>query len=170
MKNPILFSFHVRRVMAAIFVVFAALLISTPTKAAPWGGIEPLKSRRADVERLLGKPLRDQPGSNGTLHFKVAGGVVTIVFVDARFVATKKLFPEMEGTVRQIVLQHENASETPESLNITSNSDFERQEGQGTVVYRNLKEGIVYTFIGGKLKTSYFTPSAEQWAKAQKAA
>jgi hypothetical protein len=170
MKNPILFSFHVRRVMAAIFVVFAALLISAPVKAAPWGGIEPLKSRRADVERLLGKPLRDQPGSNGTLHFKVSGGVVTIVFVDARFVATKKLFPEMEGTVRQIVLQHENASETPESLNIASNSDFERQEAQGTVVYRNLKEGIVYTFIGGKLKTSYFTPSAEQWAKAQKAA
>jgi len=170
MKNLILSSFHVRRVMAAIFVVFAALLISSPTKAAPWGGIEPLKSRRADVERLLGKPLRDQPGSNGTLHFKVAGGVVTIVFVDARFVATKKLFPEMEGTVRQIVLQHDNASETPESLNIAGNSNFERQEGQGTVLYRNLKEGIVYTFIGGKLKTSYFTPSAEQWAKAQKAA
>jgi hypothetical protein len=171
MKNSILFSFHVRRVMAAILLVFAALvIISSPAKAAPWGGIEPLKSRRADVERLLGKPLRDQPGSNGTLHFKVAGGVVTIVFVDARFVATKKLFPEMEGTVRQIVLQHENASETPESLNITSNSNFERQEGQGTIVYRNLKEGIVYTFIGGKLKTSYFTPSAEQWAKAQKAA
>ena len=169
MKNPILFSFHERRVRAAIFVIFAALVISSPVKAAPWGGIEPLKSRRADVERLLGKPLRDQPGSNGTLHFKVAGGVVTIVFVDARFVATKKLFPEMEGTVRQIVLQHENASETPESLNIASNSDFERQEGQGTVIYRNLKEGIVYTFIGGKLKTSYFTPSAEQWAKAQKA-
>ena len=170
MKNPILFSFHVRRVMAAIFVVFAALLISSPVKAAQWGGIEPLKSRRADVERLLGKPLRDQPGSNGTLHFKVAGGVVTIVFVDARFVATKKLFPEMEGTVRQIVLQHDNASETPESLNIAGNSNFERQDGQGTVLYRNLKEGIVYTFIGGKLKTSYFTPSAEQWAKAQKAA
>jgi hypothetical protein len=169
MKNPILFSFHVRRVMAAIIVVFAALLITSPVKAAPWGGIEPLKSRRADVERLLGKPLRDQPGSNGTLHFKVAGGVVTIVFVDARFVATKKLFPEMEGTVRQIVLQHDNASETPESLNITGNSNFERQEGQGTVLYRNLKDGIVYTFIGGKLKTSYFTPSAEQWAKAQKA-
>jgi len=170
MKNLILFSLHVRRMMAVIFVVFAALVISSPAEAAPWGGIEPLKSRRADVERLLGKPLRDQPGSNGTLHFKVAGGIITIVFIDARFVATKKLFPEMEGTVRQIVLQHENARETPESLNIASNSSFERQEGQGTVVYRNLKEGLVYTFIGGKLKTSYFTPSAEQWAKAQKAA
>src|SRR3982751_1723328 len=135
MKNPILFSFRVRRVMAAISVFFAALFCSSPTKAAPWGDIEPLKSRRADVERLLGKPLRDQPGSNGTLHFKVAGGTVTVVFIDARFVATKKLFPELEGTVRQIVLQHENASETPESLNIARNSDFERQEGQSTVVY-----------------------------------
>ena len=169
MKNSIPFSFHVRRVIASLAVVFAALVISSSVKAAPWSGIEPLKSRRADVERLLGKPLRDQPGSNGTLHFKVAGGIVTVVFVDARFVATKKLFPEMEGTVRQIVLQHENSNETPESLTIAGNSNFERQAGQdSTVVYRNLKDGIVYTFIGGKLKTSYYTPSSEQWARAQK--
>ena len=170
MKNFILFSFRVRRAIAAIAFVFAALVISSPvTRAANWNGIEPLKSRRADVERLLGKPLRDQPGSNGTLHFKVAGGIATIAFVDARFVAAKKLFPELEGTVRQIVLQHEKSSETPESLTIATNSDFERQDGKdSTVVYRNLKEGIVYTFIGGRLKTTYFTPSSEQWSRAQK--
>jgi hypothetical protein len=170
MKNLISLSFRERRVIAAIVFVFAALVIASPgVKAGTWNGIEPLKSRRADVERVLGKPLREQPGSNGTLHFKVAGGIVTVAFVDARFVAAKKLFPELEGTVRQVVLQHEKSSETPESLTIASNSDFERQDGKdATVVYRNLKEGIVYTFIGGRLKTTYFTPSSEQWSRAQK--
>ncbi|MBA3806395.1 MAG: hypothetical protein H0X14_11875 [Acidobacteria bacterium] len=167
MKNSIIFSFHARRVMATIIVVFAALVISMSVKAATWSGIEPLKSRRADVERVLGKSLKDQPGATGTMRFKVAGGIVTVVFVDARFVAAKKLAPDVEGTVRQIVLQHESSSETPESLTIAGNSNFERQDGQGTVVYRNLKEGIVYTFIGGKLKTTYYTPSSEQWTRAQ---
>jgi hypothetical protein len=167
MKNS--FSFHVRRVIAAIAIAFAALIISSQgTTAGTWSGIEPLKSRRADVERLLGKPLKDQPGSNGTLHFKVGGGMVTVAFIDARFVATKKLLPEVEGTVRQVVLQHENATDTPESMNLANKSDFERQDGQGGTVYRNLKEGIVYTFIGGKLKTTYYTPTAEQWARAQR--
>jgi hypothetical protein len=169
MKNSIPLGFHVRRVIASLAIAFAAFVISsTGVKAENWSGIEPLKSRRADVERLLGKPLREQPGANGTLHFKVAGGIVTVAFIDARFVAAKKLFPELEGTVRQIVLQHENSRETPESLTIAGNSNFERQDGQGGTVYRNLKDGIVYTFIGGKLKTTYFTPSAEQWARAQK--
>ena len=168
MKNLILFSFHVRRVIATLIVVFAALVFSSSVRAAPWSGIEPLKSRRADVERLLGKPLKDQPGENGTLHFKVAGGSVKVAFISARFIATKKLFPELEGTVQQIVLQHENSSETPESLTIAGNSKFERQQGQGGVVYRNQKDGIAYTFIGGKLKTTYFTPSSEQWSRAQK--
>ncbi|MBA3767412.1 MAG: hypothetical protein H0W99_10560, partial [Acidobacteria bacterium] len=126
MKNSILFSFHVRRVMATIIVVFAALVISSSAVASTWSGIEPLKSRRADVERVLGKPLKDQPGATGTMRFKVAGGIVTVVFVDARFVAAKKLASEIEGTVRQIVLQHESSSETPESLTIAGNSSFER--------------------------------------------
>ncbi|HEX8143538.1 MAG TPA: hypothetical protein VF553_13135 [Pyrinomonadaceae bacterium] len=170
MKNSISLSFRVRRAIVAIASVFAALVITSPgTRAANWNGIEPLKSRRPDVERVLGKPLRDQPGANATLHFKIAGGTVTVAFVEARFVATKKLLPELEGTVKQIVIQHENSRETPESLTIAGNSNFERQDGRdSTVVYRNLKEGIVYTFIGGKLKTTYFTPSSEQWARAQK--
>ncbi len=169
MKNSIPLSNHVRRVVAAIAIAFAALVLSPPVaRAANWNGIEPLKSRRADVERVLGKPLQNQPGETGTLHFKVAGGTVKVAFVTSRFIATKKLFPELEGTVLQIVLQHERSNETPESLTIAGNSNFERQEGQGGVVYRNVKDGIVYTFLGGKLKTTYFTPSSEQWARAQK--
>src|ERR1044071_927226 len=122
-------SFTLLRAPAAACAL-AVLLIASPvsTRAASWSGIEPLKSRRADVERLLGKPLEDKPGQTGTLRFKVAGGSVTIVFIDARFIAAHKLDPALEGTVRQIVLQHGNASDTPESMKLTSNDAFVREE------------------------------------------
>ena len=170
MKNPIISRLHARRVIATLALSIAATLIfSQFASAASWSGIEPLKSRRADVERILGKPLSEKPGNNGTLQFNVAGGLVTVAFVDARFVTTKKLQPELEGTVKQVVLQHTSSNDTPESLNIVSNSNFERQDGANSItVYRNLKEGIAYTFVGGRLKTSYFTPSQEEWTRAQK--
>jgi hypothetical protein len=170
MKNPIFSSLRARRVIATTALTIAATLIfSQFATATPWNGIEPLKSRRADVERILGKPITDKTGNNGTLQFNVAGGIVTIAFIDARFVAAKKLQPGLEGTVRQIVLQHTNSNDTPESLNIISNSNFERQDGaNGITIFRNLKDGIAYTFNGGKLKHSYFTPSQEEWTKAQK--
>lgn len=170
MKNNSLSGNHARRVVAACVVAFAAcVMLSQSAWAASWNNIEPLKSRRADVEKILGQPVKDQPGENGVLHFKVAGGMVTIAFVDARFVTAKRLAPDLEGTVRQVVLQHENSSDTPESMGLTSKSDFKRDDGAGGVTkYTNLKEGIVYTFIGGKLKTTYFTPSSDQWTRAQK--
>jgi hypothetical protein len=170
MSNLIYFRFRARRVMASAGVVFAALFILTQAAdAASWSSIEPLKSRRADVERALGTATQNQPGDNGTLHFKVAGGTVTVAFIDARFVATKKLFPDLEGTVRQIVLQHDSSSDTPDSLGLTTNKNFKHDEGQGGVTkYSNLKDGIVYTFVNGKLKTTYFTPSSAQWSRAQK--
>ena len=104
MNNKSLSGNHARRVVAACVVAVAALMLLLQTvSAAGWNGIEPLKSRRADVEKILGQPVTDQPGENGILHFKVAGGMVTVAFVDARFVAAKRLSPDLEGTVRQVV-------------------------------------------------------------------
>src|SRR5205823_10824968 len=40
--------------------------------AASWNGIEPLKSRREDVLKILGKPSVED--ANGALEFSVAGG------------------------------------------------------------------------------------------------
>jgi hypothetical protein len=167
MRNP---NFRdVRRMVLVAGLAVASLIIfSRPVMAEGWNGIEPLKSRRADVERILGKPIQDQPGQDGTLHFNVMGGKVTVVFVNARFVATKKLYPELEGTVLQIVLQHEHSSETPESMLLAGNSRFEREDTQGGTIFRNLKDGIAYTFFNGRLKTSRFSPSATQLGKARK--
>jgi hypothetical protein len=169
MRNPNFFRSRARRVILSAVTACASLLIfSQLAMATGWNGIEPLKSRRADVERILGRPILDQVGEDATLHFKVAGGTVTVAFVNAHFVASKKLFPELEGTVLQIVLQHDNSSDTPESMNITGNSRFERQDTQGGTIFRNQKDGIVYTFLNGKLKTTRFTPSAAQLGRARK--
>ncbi len=169
MKTFALLRTRACRSLAAFTIVLAVVAsLSQTAAAATWNNIEPLKSRRADVERVLGKPLQDRSNADATLRFKVSGGMVTIFFVDAKFVATKKLLPELEGTVLQIVLQHENSSDTPESIGLPGKSDFQREESRQNVIYRNLKDGIFYTFLGGKLKATRYAPTADQLARARK--
>jgi hypothetical protein len=169
MKNLNFFCSRSRSLSVRVGLVFAALfIVSQSATAMDWNGIEPLKSRRADVEKRLGPPVSEQPGQDGTLHFKVMGGKVTVTFVNARFVQTKKLLPEVEGTVLQIVLQHENSSETPESMNLTGNSNFERQDTEGGTIFRNLRDGIAYTFFQGRLKTTRYSPTSKQLGRARK--
>lgn len=159
---------RLRSVGAVAAAVITLFFLSQSIMAMEWNGIEPLKSRRADVERILGQPIANQPGQDGTLHFKILGGRVTVTFVNARFVQTKKLSPDLEGTVLQIVLQHDNSSETPESMNLTGNSNFQREDTQGGTMFRNLKDGIAYTFFQGRLKTTRFSPSSRELGKARK--
>ena len=151
----------------AVAAVLACLLINGHmTRAAEWHNLTPLKSRRADVERELGKPLLADTAS-GALNFKVAGGVVTVTFVTAKFAQAKKLSPDLEGTVLLIVLQHENSSDTPESLGLVKKSSFTREEKGLMAVYTNQKDGITYTFFNGRLKTTRYAPAAEQLAGTQ---
>lgn len=146
----------------------ALLLLAAPAQAASWRGIEPFASKRADVERVLGKPTTDRFDQDGTLKFDVAGGAVTIFFVTPRFAAAKKLSPSLEGTVLQIVLQHENAADTPETLNLANNRDYEHRQDKDVDIYTNAKEGVAYTFLGGKLRTTRHFYSAEQFQRIQR--
>lgn len=161
--------FGQRRLSAPLwgFAVICAMLLADGARAAVWNQIVPLKSRRADVERVLGKPIEEKPGQTGTLRFNVMGGMVTVSFVTAKFVQTKKIAPELEGTVLQVVLQHDRAQDTPETLGLVKNSAFQHEEKEGVINYRNLKEGIAYTFVNGKLKTTWYSPAAEELARVQ---
>jgi hypothetical protein len=156
-----------RRVVASV-VVLACLLMGGGqlVEGAEWHGLTPLKSRRADVERELGKPIPAETAS-GALNFKVAGGMVTVTFVTAKFAQTKKLSPDVEGTVLLIVLQHENSSDTPESVNLVNKSGFTHEEKGVMAVYTNQKDGITYTFFNGRLKTTRYAPSADQLGGTQ---
>src|SRR5687768_5596537 len=123
---------------------------SSTVRAASWQGIEPFKSRRADVLQALGKPVGDPFG--GPLTFKILGGTASVSFVDANFVRAKKLQPELEGTVLQIILQHESSSDTPDSMGLPKNRGFTREDARDALIFLNLKEGVVYTFLNGRLK------------------
>ena len=152
---------------AALFaLVFAALFAANvpAAGATSWKGIEPLKSRRADVERVLGRAARETM-ADGALHFDVAGGRVTIFFLTAKTIAAKKLAPELEGTVLQIVLQHDTATDTPESLGLDKNKRFEREAKGDVLFYNNARDGIAYIFIGRKLRTTRYSAPAEEFAK-----
>jgi len=153
------------RFQLGLMIAATIFSFSVSAKAGTWNNIEPLKSRRADVEKALGPPTGEGP--NGSLNFAVMGGTVSVSFVDAHFVKSKKLLPEVEGTVLQIILQHRSSSDTPESMNLVKNRDFVRDKTKEALIYRNLKEGIVYTFIGDRLRTTRYTFSEKQISSAR---
>lgn len=142
------------------------LMIAASATAASWNGIEPFKTNRADVIKILGEPIGESP--DGVLRFKVMGGTAQVSFVNEKFVAAKKLKSELAGTVLEIVLQHEHSSDTPESLKLLKNSAFTRDETQNSLVFRNMKQGIIYTFFQGTLKSTRYTFADEQLAKARR--
>lgn len=156
-----------RRSTATFFLVgtISVLWCATAVRSASWKGIEPFVSKRADVERALGRPTSE--GLNGTLNFAVMGGTVSVSFVDAKFVHAKKLRAGIEGTVLQIILQHENSSDTPASMGLLKNKSFTSEGTKQAVIYRNLKDGIVYTFVDSKLKTTRYTFSEDQISRAR---
>lgn|ERR1700686_1667599 len=151
--------------IVVVSVLACASLVAT-VRAASWNGIEPFKSRRDDVLKILGKPVSETP--DGVLRFNVSGGSVQISFVNERFVTTKKLRPELAGTVLEIVLQHEHSSDTSESMNLLKNRDFIRDDMRNISIFRNIKGGIVYTFIDGSLKTTRYTFADGQLGRARR--
>jgi len=140
--------------------------LASEVSAASWNGIEPLKTRRDEVLKVLGQPISQS--ADGVLRFSVSGGSVQVSFVDKKFVTTKKLQPELEGTVLQIVLQHEHSSDTAESMNLLKNRDFIRDDMRNISTFRNPKDGLVYTFIDGSLKTTRYTFADAQLGKARR--
>src|SRR5258705_1311454 len=86
-----------RTTVVLILPILAGLRFAGHAGAAPWNGIEPFKSRRDEVVKVLGKPIGES--SDGALRFAVSGGSVLVSFVSERFVTNKKLRPELAGTV-----------------------------------------------------------------------
>ena len=159
--NRACWSLALRFSIAIIVLGFSASAV----RAASWQGLEPFKSRRSDVLQALGKPVSDPFG--GPLTFQILGGTASVSFVDANFVRTKKLQPELEGTILQIILQHERSSDTPDSMGLLKNRAFTREEAKDALIFRNLKEGVVYTFLNGRLKTTRYTFSENQISRAR---
>ena len=153
-------------ITSLVFVALASTSLPTKASAASWHGIEPFKTHRAEVLQILGTPISES--ADGVLRFSVSGGSVQVSFVNEKFVTAKKLRPELAGTVLEIVLQHEHSSETPESMNLPNNKSFVRDVAGNIVIFRNIKDGIVYTFIDGRLKTTRYTFADGQLGRARR--
>ena len=151
-----------------ITIAFVSALIfsSAPARGAVWNGIEPLKSRRDEVIKILGAPVGES--LEGVMRFNVMGGSVQISFVNDKFVNAKKLRTELAGTVLEIVLQHDHSSGTPETLKLLNNHAFTRDQSKSTTIFRNMKEGLIYTFVEGILRTTRYTFADGQLAKARR--
>lgn len=169
MRNKNLTESCVRRAAGALTALACALTVFTlPSSAASWNKIEPLKSRREDVRQALGTPLEGAEEGTDNLRFKTGGMTVSVSFVTPRLIAARKFDPDLDGTVLSIAVQHENSAETPETLKLTAGGEFKREDKQEVSLFTNAKEGLLYTFVGGKLKTTWYNPTAEQLARAQK--
>lgn len=155
-----------RATAVLILTILTWASFARDASAAPWNGIEPFKSRRDEVVKILGQPIGES--SEGALRFAVSGGTVLVSFVSEKFVTNKKLRPELTGTVLEIVLQHEHSSDTPESMSLLTNKEFVRDAVQNVATFRSNKSGIVYTFVDGKLKTTRFTFSEAQLARMRR--
>jgi hypothetical protein len=151
---------------SVLLAVLACTSLPSDARAASWQGIEPFKTHRAEVLKILGAPISES--ADGVLRFSVSGGSVQVSFVNEKFVTAKKLRPELAGTVLEIVLQHEHSSETPESMNLPKNKGFVRDVARAIVIFRNIKDGIVYTFIDGRLKTTRYTFADSQLSRARR--
>ena len=152
-------------VFRATLGMLFAFLIAANASAASWNGIEPFKSTRADVVKILGQPIGESP--DGVLRFPVMGGSAQVSFVNEKFVTAKKLKPELVGTVLEVVLQHDRSSDTPESMNLLKNSAFTRDETKTSTIFRNMKQGLIYTFQD-TLKSTRYTFADGQLTKARR--
>ncbi len=153
------------KIFFAVLLVTVFAVQSQTVLGAAWNGIVPLKTSREEVEKTLGAPIHRENSEYGIMKFKVLGGTVAVAFIDEKFVATKRLPKDAVGKVRQIVLNHETSSETPESMKLDEKSNFKKEENGNVTIYKNAKDGIMYTFIDGKLKTTYYVPSSAEISK-----
>ena len=168
MRNTNLRRAQARNVALVFAAALTVLLPAGAARAATWKGLEPFVSKRADVERVLGAPTADRYAAEGTLEFGVSGGKVTVFFVTPKFVASKRLPQHYEGTVLQIILQHENAQDTPESMNLVTNKSFRREGAGGVEKYSDDKEGLFYTFVESRLKTTRYSYSMDRLGRVQR--
>ena len=167
MRNRSFRRAQARAVALSLAAALVVLLSAGMVRAATWKGLEPFVSKRADVERVLGAPASDRFAEDGTLEFNVSGGHVTVFFVTPKFVATKRLPAHYEGTVLQIVLQHERAQDTPESMNLVTNKSFKREAKGNVEKYSDDKEGLFYTFVESRLKTTRYAYSMDRLGRIQ---
>lgn len=125
-----------------ILLAMAFLIWSAPVFAKSWRGITPLRSTRADVERLLGKP---EPGTQGV--FKTTNEVVRVTYARIECDYGWKVKPD---TVVSLMIQPQSPLKVTDLKLQTKKYEKRRDLNQQNVYYYiSAKDGINYTVDEG---------------------
>jgi hypothetical protein len=123
-----------------LLILFFALFSQPCCETNEWNGIIPLKSTRADVEKLLGKPLRP---SNNAAQYKTKTENVMIVYAE-KPCGVRPMSPGNSPNAL-VVIMEVNPIVRPKISDLTIDpAKFTKtfDESKNQIVYRNLQDGI----------------------------
>lgn len=138
--------------------MFVMLFTINSSQKAGWRGIIPLHSTRAQVERLIGSPIKP----DGLIYDLATENV----FIEYSSGPCKKDKPGGYNVARDTVVQIRVSSSTP-PLFSDLNLDLSRYEKTpdpelpGVLHYSNMEEGIAYEVQNGKVTSTNYFPSAD---------
>ena len=126
----------------SVIGIFLALVVgATNVRAEAWRGIEPLKSTRADVERLLGEPTQ-----HGRYQFDKERAYIDHAGTGPCASINQCLCNVPEGTVISIYVELEvEMSFSGLKLNKRNYTRVTSRRSPTIATYSNEKIGIIYT-------------------------
>lgn len=130
------------RALLSIIVVFVALMIKAiDVQAEAWRGIVPLKSTRADVEGLLGRP-----GEHGRYQFDKERAYIEYAGTGPCAKVNRCLCKVSEDTVISIYVELEvEMSFSGLKLGKKDYKKFVSRKDPTIATYTNIEKGIIYT-------------------------
>jgi hypothetical protein len=142
--------------------IAAALLLSLPVanlQAKEWRGITPLKSKRADVERLLGQP--HQPG-----RYQYEDLRVSIDYAEGKCDEDNtdcRCFVSEDTVLSIFVVLEVGLKFSTLNLDETKYKKSVYPEDPNLAIYSNDEEGIIYTVSqeDGEVTAIEYLPSAK---------
>jgi hypothetical protein len=123
-----------------LLILFFALFSRPCCETNEWSGIIPLKSTRAEVEKLLGKPLRP---SNNAAQYKTKNENVLIVYAEKPCGARPMSPGNSPNSL--VVLMEVNPIVRPKISDLMFDpAKFTKtvDEAKNQIVYRNSRDGI----------------------------
>jgi hypothetical protein len=131
----------VRAYLSVMGMFLALIMAAIKVQAEPWRGIVPLKSTRADVERLLGKP-----GAHGRYQFDKERAYIEYAGNGPCAKVNWCLCKVSEDTVISIYVELEVVmSFSGLKLNKKHYTKFISRQDPTTATYSNEALGIIYT-------------------------
>ena len=140
--------------------IFTLLIVASEMSAETWNGIDPLKSQKASVERILGVCPDNEDISRCLYQFKDRNVLVEYT-VGPPCSETQRVWNVPNGTVLRVTVYQKDAlllKEFERELR-----DFRREEDQeltGIEYYSQRERGLTLEVSGGFVRTLYYGPLA----------